>query len=80
MRVYTFTMPKFVSGFVRKCMVVFQKDDQPKAIASNNKNKKRKKKKRQAEVIQPGVLFLSTISALGADSLITVLLYTLNFT
>ncbi len=46
MRVYTFTMPKFVSGVVRKCMVIFQKDDQPKAIASNNKNKKRKKEKK----------------------------------
>ncbi|WP_418064629.1 stage V sporulation protein SpoVM [Sporosarcina psychrophila] len=45
MRVYTFTMPKFVSGVVRKCMVVFQKDDSPKATASNTKNKKRKKEK-----------------------------------
>ncbi|WP_445327013.1 stage V sporulation protein SpoVM [Sporosarcina sp. FSL K6-1508] len=45
MRVYTFTMPKFVSGVVRKCMVVFQKDESPKATASTNKNKKRKKEK-----------------------------------
>lgn len=40
MRVYTFTLPKFVSGFVRKCMVVFKKDEPPK---SANKKKKRKK-------------------------------------
>ena len=39
-------------------MVAFQKDDSPKATASNTKNKKRKKKKRRAEEIQPGVLFL----------------------
>lgn len=43
MRVYTFTLPKFVSGFVRKCMVVFQKDAQPK---STNKKKKRKKQEK----------------------------------
>lgn len=40
MRVYTFTLPKFVSGFVRKCMVVFQKQDVAK---TTNKKKKRKK-------------------------------------
>ncbi|MEK3935124.1 stage V sporulation protein SpoVM [Sporosarcina sp. FSL W7-1349] len=45
MRVYTFTLPKFVSGFVRKCMVAFQKDEKPKATAT--KSKKRKKEKAQ---------------------------------
>lgn len=40
MRVYTFTLPKFVSGVVRKCMYVFRKDEQPK---TSNKKKKRKK-------------------------------------
>lgn len=40
MRVYTFTLPKFVSNFVRKCMVVFQQDDKKKP----SKAKKRKKK------------------------------------
>ncbi|WP_342512645.1 stage V sporulation protein SpoVM [Sporosarcina sp. FSL K6-1522] len=44
MRVYTFTMPKFVSGFVRKCLVVFQKEEQPKATASNRNKKKRREK------------------------------------
>jgi hypothetical protein len=39
LRVYTFTLPKFVSGFVRKCMNLFQKDD-PQT------DKKRKKEKR----------------------------------
>ncbi|WP_411197870.1 stage V sporulation protein SpoVM [Sporosarcina sp. ANT_H38] len=38
-------MPKFVSGVVRKCMVVFQKDESPKVTASNIKNKKKKKEK-----------------------------------
>ncbi len=42
MRVYTFTLPKFVSGIVRKCMVVFQKDDQPKATAKKRRKKKDK--------------------------------------
>ncbi|MHA6258662.1 stage V sporulation protein SpoVM [Sporosarcina sp. CAU 1771] len=42
LRVYTFTMPKFLSGFVRKCMHVFQKDEQPK---KNTKAKKRKREK-----------------------------------
>lgn len=40
MRVYTFTLPKFVSSFVRKCMVVFKKDEQSKPP----KKKKRKRK------------------------------------
>ncbi|WP_438317485.1 stage V sporulation protein SpoVM [Sporosarcina sp. FA9] len=42
LRVYTFTLPKFVSGFVRKCIYVFQKEDTTKA---NIKPKKRKKEK-----------------------------------
>ncbi|MCZ2258829.1 stage V sporulation protein SpoVM [Sporosarcina sp. G11-34] len=44
MRVYTFTLPKFVSGFVRKCIYVFQKEDEPKA-KKNSKSAKRKKEK-----------------------------------
>ncbi|WP_342509375.1 stage V sporulation protein SpoVM [Sporosarcina sp. FSL K6-2383] len=44
MRVYTFTMPKVVSGFVRKCLVVFQKEDLPKATASNKTRKKKREK------------------------------------
>ncbi|MDS9470540.1 MULTISPECIES: stage V sporulation protein SpoVM [Sporosarcina] len=43
MRVYTFTLPKFVSGIVRKCMVVFQKDEKPKQ--ASNKKKRRKNDK-----------------------------------
>ena len=42
MRVYTFTLPKFVSGFVRKCMVVFRKDEKPK---SSSKRKRKKNDK-----------------------------------
>lgn len=42
MRVYTFTLPKFVSGVVRKCMVVFRKDEPTKTA-----NKKRKRKKNE---------------------------------
>ncbi|WP_262172890.1 MULTISPECIES: stage V sporulation protein SpoVM [Bacillales] len=46
MRVYTFTMPKFLSSFVRKCMVVFQKEDKVKTQATaSQRNKKRKKEK-----------------------------------
>lgn len=53
LRVYTFTLPKFVSGIVRKCMVVFSKDDSSKvsksskkatATASASATKKKKKK------------------------------------
>ncbi|MCG7334094.1 stage V sporulation protein SpoVM [Sporosarcina sp. ACRSM] len=44
MRVYTFTMPKIVSGFVRKCLVVFRKEDQPKATASTKTKKKKREK------------------------------------
>ncbi|MFS0574268.1 stage V sporulation protein SpoVM [Sporosarcina sp. 179-K 3D1 HS] len=43
MRVYTFTLPKFVSGFVRKCMVAFQKDEKPKAIAKSKGKRKKEK-------------------------------------
>jgi len=42
LRVYTFTLPKFVSGFVRKCIYVFQKEDKTK---TTSKPKKRKKEK-----------------------------------
>ncbi|MFC5603021.1 stage V sporulation protein SpoVM [Sporosarcina koreensis] len=46
MRVYTFTMPKFLSSFVRKCMVVFQKDEKAKTQATaSQRNRKRKKEK-----------------------------------
>ncbi|WP_432359416.1 stage V sporulation protein SpoVM [Sporosarcina sp. UB5] len=46
MRVYTFTMPKFLSSFVRKCMVVFQKDEKTKSQATaSQRNRKRKKEK-----------------------------------
>ncbi|MFC5588471.1 stage V sporulation protein M [Sporosarcina soli] len=37
-------MPKFVSGFVRKCLVVFQKEDQSKATASSKTRKKKREK------------------------------------
>lgn len=39
MRVYTFTLPKFVSGFVRKCITVLQKEE-----TSTPSSKKKKKK------------------------------------
>ncbi|WP_082732055.1 stage V sporulation protein SpoVM [Sporosarcina sp. HYO08] len=45
LRVYTFTMPKFVSGFVRKCLFAFQKDNNSKTATASNRNKKRKKEK-----------------------------------
>ncbi|MFJ7933098.1 stage V sporulation protein SpoVM [Sporosarcina sp. NPDC096371] len=45
MRVYTFTMPKVVSGLVRKCLVVFQKEGPSKATASNSSSRTKKKKK-----------------------------------
>ncbi|MDW0109272.1 stage V sporulation protein SpoVM [Sporosarcina aquimarina] len=43
MRIYTFTLPKFVSGIVRKCMVVFSKEETPKK-SSSTAVKKRKKR------------------------------------
>ncbi len=43
MRVYTFTLPKFVSGFVRKCMVVFKKEESPKTATHKKKKKKNEK-------------------------------------
>lgn len=42
MRVYTFTLPKFVSGIVRKCITVFQKDGQPKTISKKKRKRKDK--------------------------------------
>lgn len=42
MRVYTFTLPKFVSGFVRKCITVLQKEE--KLTSSSKKRKKRQNK------------------------------------
>jgi len=42
MRVYTFTLPKFVSGFVRKCITVLQKEEKP--TSSSKKRKKRQNK------------------------------------
>jgi len=44
LRVYTFTLPKFVSGIVRKCMVVFNKEEHPKVKVSKTVNNKKKKK------------------------------------
>ena len=43
LRVYTFTLPKFVSGFVRKCIVVFRKDDEKSKPSSKKKRKKNEK-------------------------------------
>ena len=60
-------------------MVVFQKDDQPKATARTVRIKRGKKKKRQAEVIQPGILFFLVLG-FGADNFNSFLLNTLNFT
>ncbi|MFD1928744.1 stage V sporulation protein SpoVM [Sporosarcina siberiensis] len=45
MRVYTFTLPKFVSGFVRKCIYVFQKEDKTKTNAKSTASKPKTKKK-----------------------------------
>ncbi|WP_147054748.1 stage V sporulation protein SpoVM [Sporosarcina luteola] len=47
MRVYTFTMPKFLSSFVRKCMVVFQKDDKQKSQAAASASQRNRKKKKE---------------------------------
>ncbi|WP_432354929.1 stage V sporulation protein SpoVM [Sporosarcina sp. A2] len=44
MRIYTFTLPKFVSGIVRKCMVVFSKEETAKAKPTSTASKKRKKR------------------------------------
>ena len=52
LRVYTFTLPKFVSNIVRKCAVAFQKDSRTKSTVAANpkaaKTKKRKKEKTQS--------------------------------
>ncbi|GKV55633.1 hypothetical protein NCCP2222_15800 [Sporosarcina sp. NCCP-2222] len=45
LRVYTFTMPKFLSSFVRKCMVVMNKEEKQATASSNNRTKKKKKEK-----------------------------------
>lgn len=42
MRVYTFTLPKFVSGVVRKCITVLQKEE--KSPSSAKKKRKRQHK------------------------------------
>ncbi|WP_143759265.1 stage V sporulation protein SpoVM [Sporosarcina newyorkensis] len=48
MRVYTFTLPKFVSNIVRKCAVAFQKDGRAKsAVATNSKVSKSKRRKKK---------------------------------
>ncbi|WP_249336581.1 stage V sporulation protein SpoVM [Sporosarcina sp. Marseille-Q4063] len=44
LRVYTFTLPKFVSGFVRKCIVIFRKDEKSKPSPSNKKKRKKNEK------------------------------------
>ncbi|MBE1553506.1 hypothetical protein H4683_000580 [Filibacter limicola] len=46
MRVYTFTLPKIVSGIVRKYMVVFHKEEQTKATASKRGKAKKKTKEK----------------------------------
>ncbi|MCM3756674.1 stage V sporulation protein SpoVM [Sporosarcina aquimarina] len=46
MRIYTFTLPKFVSGIVRKCMVVFSKEDTAKAKTKTTATASKKRKKR----------------------------------
>ncbi|MBD7907173.1 stage V sporulation protein SpoVM [Sporosarcina gallistercoris] len=47
MRIYTFTLPKFVSGIVRKCMVVFSKEDTAKAKSSTAAASKKRKKRQE---------------------------------
>ncbi|WP_301108932.1 stage V sporulation protein SpoVM [Sporosarcina sp.] len=48
MRVYTFTLPKFVSNIVRKCAVAFQKDGRAKStVAANSKVSKSKRRKKE---------------------------------
>ncbi|WP_369802798.1 stage V sporulation protein SpoVM [Sporosarcina sp. P10] len=48
LRVYTFTLPKFVSNIVRKCAVAFQKDSRTKStVAANSKAAKTKKRKKE---------------------------------
>ena len=54
LRVYTFTLPKFVSGIVRKCMLSFVK---MKNRSHRIRKRGRKTKKCQAEVFQPGISF-----------------------
>ncbi|MCM3087380.1 stage V sporulation protein SpoVM [Bhargavaea ginsengi] len=41
MRVYTFQLPKMVSSFARKCLQLFQREEQKTAV----KKKKRRKSK-----------------------------------
>ena len=69
-------MPKFVSGFVRKCMVVFQKDEPPKATASNNKNKEEEKRKNARLKKFSLAFYFCTVSTLdGTKALITVIIH-----
>ncbi|MBY0222100.1 stage V sporulation protein SpoVM [Sporosarcina aquimarina] len=50
MRVYTFTLPKFVSNIVRKCAVAFQKDGRAKStVATNSKVSKKRRKKEKTQ-------------------------------
>ncbi|MFF3100582.1 stage V sporulation protein SpoVM [Viridibacillus arvi] len=49
MKVYTFQLPKFVSGFARVCLQAFQKETSASASASTTataKSKQRKKKEK----------------------------------
>lgn len=41
MRVYTFQLPKMVSSFARKCLHLFQKEEQ-KPVAKKKKRRKSK--------------------------------------
>lgn len=49
MRVYTFTLPKFVSSMVRKCAVIFQKESQAKPVAAGKTSKQKKRKKEKTQ-------------------------------
>ncbi len=47
LRVYTFTLPKFVSGIVRKCIVVFRKDEKSKPSKQEKEGQEKRKNARQ---------------------------------
>ncbi|MEK4761590.1 stage V sporulation protein SpoVM [Viridibacillus sp. FSL E2-0187] len=47
MKVYTFQLPKFVSGFARVCLQAFQKESSASAsTTATAKSKQRKKKEK----------------------------------
>ncbi|MGE7917817.1 stage V sporulation protein SpoVM [Viridibacillus sp. NPDC093762] len=45
MKVYTFQLPKFVSGFARVCLQAFQKETSASASATATAKSKQRKKK-----------------------------------